>query len=79
MYQLNPASIEDSEIYNQSNNQNKNIYKKPTSNKTLKNKNVSFLNDEIKNTKDYENTKQYENNKEHENKSETSIIGISFS
>ena len=45
MYQLNPASIEDSEIYNQSNNNNKknNIYKKPVSNRTLKNKNVSFL------------------------------------
>ena len=62
MYQLNPASIEDSEIYNQNNNQNKNIYKKPTGNRTLKNKNVSFLSEEIKkNNKDSINPKEVEN------------------
>jgi hypothetical protein len=61
MYQLNPASIEDSEIYNQNNNQNKNIYKKPNTNRTLKNKNVSFLNEEIKNNKDSINPKEFQN------------------
>ena len=61
MYQLNPASIEDSEIYNQNNSQNKNIYKKPNTNRTLKNKNVSFLNQEIKNDKDPINPKEFQN------------------
>lgn len=61
MYQLNPASIEDSEIYNQNNSQNKNIYKKPNTNRTLKNKNVSFLNQEIKNDKDSINPKEFQN------------------
>lgn len=60
MYQLNPASLEDSEIYNQSNSQNKNIYKKPTSNRTLKNKNVSFINEDEKNEK--KNDKEKLNN-----------------
>ena len=70
MFQLNPASIEDSEIYNQNSqnkNQNKNIYKKPTSNKTLKNKNVSFFNQEIKNSKEDSN-KEEESNKENKQK-----------
>ena len=62
MFQLNPALIEDSEIYNENNNQNKNIYKKPSSNRTLKNKNVSFLNKEIKVNKESENNaKDFEN------------------
>ena len=61
MYQLNPASIEDSEIYNQNNNQNKNVYKKPTSNKTLKNKNVSFLNEEIKKEEEVDNKQKLSN------------------